>query len=81
MKKILKLVNNERKNKKVMPLKAVYCDATSIDFCEIEDFAGCAIYAYDSCNKDHAACIEGAQDHCYEYADVLGCRGAGEIDF
>jgi len=80
MKKILKLVNNERKNKKVMSIKAVGCDATSVDFCEIEDFAGCVIYAFDTCNKDYAGCMEGADDYCNVNYDLHACVGPLQMD-
>ena len=68
MRKIIKLINNERINTRLLSKKAVednaYCKADSIDICSIIDSAACYAYANDQCNKDHAACSDESWDVC-----------------
>ena len=65
-KRMLKLINNERINVRVVSKKAVsWCDSTSVDDCRNLDYAHCGTYAYDKCTvKDLAACQEHATDKC-----------------
>ena len=82
-KKLIKLINNERSNAKVLSKKAydhAYCDSTSSDTCVYIDNAACSVYATDECNKDYAACMEGAWDVCENYRDTDLCIGAGTMD-
>ena len=77
IKKILKLVNNERVNFKLVSRKA--CDSTSTDICPHIDYAACSSYAYDECSKeDYAGCYQGADDICTY--DAEACGGAGGYD-
>ena len=78
VKKVIKLVNNERVNSKLMTSKA--CDSTSIDVCVFhQDYAECRNYAYDYCVKeDHAGCYNGSDDTCT--IDTDACSGAGTED-
>lgn len=83
MKKIIKLINNERTNLTIASKKAdVACDNTSIDYCGYVDRGGCAVYAYDKCDSyDLAACFEGAHDHCEtKNYDTEACYGVGTVD-
>ena len=82
MKKIIKLINNERLNEKISSLTAyVQCDSTSGDVPGDIDQAGCAIYAYDKCSTyDLAACIQGAHDYCEGTYDTKACIGPGAVD-
>ena len=73
VKKIIKLINNERLKIKVVATKA--CDSTSSDTCSVySDNASCYLYAEDTCTKDYAGCSEGANDICtYDYqSDCIG---------
>lgn len=86
VKKMIKLINNERINPKITPRKANTCpsdlpcpDPTSIDFCMRIDYAHCTLYAVDDCNKDYAACSQGALDLC-DWTDYAACHGAGQND-
>lgn len=71
-KKIIKLINNERTNKKIISAKG--CDTTSFDECATQNYdnAHCTIYSYDQCVKgDYAACTNSSIDYCsYDHA---GC--------
>lgn len=62
--KMLKLVNNERINRKIESGKA--CDSTSIDICALEnyDLAECTLGAYDLCVKDFVGCKGDKMDYC-----------------
>lgn len=73
--KFIKLINNERVNKRLTAAKA--CDSTSFDNCEYEDYAGCVVYSYDYCGKDHAACFNHMTDICAA-RDVKTCVGYSE---
>jgi len=92
--KIIKLINDERMNRKLSARKA--CDATSTDICAEFDNAACTIGSYDmcikdfkgctnnsndySCSRDYAACTNGAYDYCSTISDVYACVGPGQID-
>lgn len=80
MKRIIKLINNERKNAKFCSQKG--CDATSTDECLSIDAARCLIYAYDKCTKDYEACMRQATDICLNIDEVTGleCIGNQTID-
>ncbi len=79
MKKIIKLINNERLAAKTAPSKA--CTSGAVDICYIVDSAHCSTYAYDDCDKDYSACHAGADDICITNKDHdIGCSGAGEVD-
>lgn len=76
-KKIIKLINNERSNKKITSVKG--CDATSNDYCYELDLGVCTVYAYDDCSKDYDGCSNGGHDLCVlDFAS--DCTGAGIID-
>lgn len=79
-KKVIKLINNERLNTKVVAAKS--CDSTSVDICSgnTYDKAQCSVYAYDDCGKDYAACYEGANDICANIDNNAPCHGAGAHD-
>ena len=69
-KKVIKLINNERKNCKISSQKA--CDIGSNDVCTYIDAAECTVYATDVCDKDYVSCYNGA--------DYTACSGAGAED-
>ena len=74
MKKIIKLINNERIHNRVRSLKAdAECSTGAVDICYNVDNIGCTIYAYDKCSTtDLTACTEGAQDICgIDYASCI----------
>lgn len=62
MKRIIKMINNERLNVKRHPQKA--CDSGSYDFCTNIDNASCVINSYDYCQKDLAPCVSNSYDKC-----------------
>ena len=86
MKKIIKLINNERKTPYIGSLKATgclpedicadpsadYCDSTSNDECLFIDLAHCRNYSNDDCLKDYRACNYRQNDYC-DYIDVSIC--------
>jgi len=78
IKRILKLINNERLTVKIKSSKA--CDSTSKDICTHldSDGVGCTLYALDKCTKDYASCSQGADDTCGH--DWNACTGAGATD-
>lgn len=63
-KKIIKLINNERRVAKVKAGKA--CSSISYDICNVDgyDVATCAAYSYDKCGKDYSRCANGTDDIC-----------------
>lgn len=79
-KKLIKLINNERLDAKIMSQKA--CAAANNDICTVEtaDKYTCTTYAYDYCGKDYSACSEGADDVCYTYDSGISCSGPGAED-
>ena len=72
--KIIKLVNNERINRRVESEKA--CDATSVDICQKYDYADCTLGSTDICVKDYAGCSNGYYDYCPEVEDYTICLGS-----
>ena len=80
MKRIVKLINDERKNNIVLSKTAQTCASTgAIDNCPKVDYAVCSLYAYDYCSKkDYAGCSEGADDTCA--IDTDACIGPGAED-
>ena len=81
MRKLIKLINNERANITLLSKKAYYdkCAADAFDLCGTIDNAVCTLYAYDYCIKeDYAACSKGADDTCY--IDYDSCHGPGAED-
>jgi hypothetical protein len=67
MKKFIKLINNERSQKKITAQLAVSvgaCDGTSFDKCTETDAAHCYSYSYDMCGKDLATCFSEQYDFC-----------------
>lgn len=78
MKKLIKLINNERLNAKINASKG--CDSTSLDTCSSPDYGNCALYAQDQCGKDYSTCAEGANDVCI-YEDRTACVGVTGYDY
>ncbi len=75
MQRILKLINNEKKNILVKGAKG--CDSTSVDYCKVADYGECTLYSYDTCGTDYSSCSAGALDGCISYTDYQGCSGPG----
>ncbi len=75
MKKIIKLINNERLDAKIESSKA--CVSTSHDVCNSSayDKAECSTYSYDQCGKDYAACYNYGYDLC-TVTDTDACSGS-----
>ena len=72
VKKMIKLINDERVNAKAVSAKS--CDETSQDYCYSGDFAECQVYSFDVCGtKDLAACYSHSQDVCIGEMDVTVC--------
>ncbi len=83
IKKMVKLINDERLNPKIASKKATEpdtCDSTSVDVCNVADYSDCTVYAYDWCNTDYRSCTEGADDYCFGNYDTDLCSGPGESD-
>ena len=82
MRKIIKLINNERTNEKIQSKKATYdnacCEADSVDICAVVDYVACTAYAIDKCNKDYAGCTTEAWDICDR--DFTVCS-SGQYDY
>lgn len=73
MKKMIKLINNERRTARLLSQKGCY------DTCTYVDNAKCSTYAYDHCGKDYAGCQgNAANDYCT--TDHAGCEGVGTVD-
>ncbi len=84
MKKVIKLINNERMNNKVTSVKADVtdiCAGTAIDICTLSDNATCTVGATDLCVKDYAGCSRQAVDYCAPEYDVQACMGYGTTDY
>ncbi len=77
-KKIIRLINNERMNRRIESSKA--CDATSTDVCAEKDNASCTISSYDLCIKDYKSCTNNSIDFCSSTKDFSYCS-AGETDY
>ena len=74
--KILKLINNERINKKLISAKTCN-DSTATDECSSLDYADCTLHAIDRCSKeDHGACSLYSLDICS--LDTDACSGGME---
>ena len=80
-KKLISLINNERKNIAINSAKASYgCTDGATDYSYTGvNHAFCTTYAYDVCGKDYAACFDGADDVC-SYTDTTVCFGPGVED-
>lgn len=70
IKKVIKLINDERVTLKQVSAKA--CDATSTDVCTEIDNAYCIVNSYDVCTKDYAGCSNDSEDYC-AYMDTAPC--------
>ena len=71
-KKTIRLINNERMNRKVISSKG--CDTSSTDICVSEDFSNCLIHSFDYCkSKDLAACYHDSDDYCASNGDFHAC--------
>ena len=65
VKKLVKLINNERNDRNVVPAKAADCVGQSTDTCTLHvDNATCTVNSYDVCAKDYAACYNYSYDYC-----------------
>lgn len=62
IKKVIKLINDERVSLKRASAKA--CDETSTDMCVEIDLAYCIVNSYDVCLKDLASCSYDSKDYC-----------------
>lgn len=79
MKKLVKLINDERKINTILSQTAETCVSGARDVCLAIDHAKCSLYAYDFCSKkDYAGCSEGADDTCS--IDTDACIGPGVED-
>ena len=82
MRKIIKLINNERTNENILSKKATYdnayCKSDSVDICTVVDNVACTAYAIDKCNKDYAGCTTEAWDVCDR--DFTACA-SGQTDY
>ena len=73
VKKVVRLINNERSNRKVVSVKAVGCTGVSTDICTaLFDYAICIENSYDVCGKDYAGCFNNSYDYCVGY-DTTAC--------
>ena len=79
--KIIKLINNERIDQKIISAKACEYPYAASDYCvsNAYDYAHCTTYAQDLCGKDYAACYDGADDICSNI-DTTVCNGPGVED-
>lgn len=81
MKKIIKLINNERSKATILSKKAEECTTGSYDFCNYGvDVSNCTTNAYDYCGKDYTSCREYAYDYCLYVDDDRPCSGQGASD-
>lgn len=77
IKKIIKLINDECTNAKVVSVKG--CDSNSTDHCYSDDHAECQVYSVDICAvKDLAACYYHSQDVCAFELDIGACLNQSE---
>ncbi len=71
--KLVKLINNERNDRRIIPMKADVCTGQSTDICKLyEDNAICTVNSYDVCGKDYAGCYNYSYDYC-AYIDNAAC--------
>ena len=76
MKRIIKLINNERLAAKIQASKA--CVVGSYDYCTTNvDNGTCTQNSYDLCNKDHAGCTNYSYDNG-SISDHQGCYTGSE---
>lgn len=69
----LKLINDERKSRRVLSAKACGANYTDHEDCNI-------IFAADTClSRDFSACVQ-ATDYC-KYLDQESCHGPGAYDY
>ena len=82
MKKIIKLINNERLNSAIVSKKADECTTGSYDYCtnQAHDVSACTTMSYDYCGKDYTSCREHAYDLCTQVDDDRPCSGEGASD-
>lgn len=82
MRKFIKLVNNERMNRRITSEKANTCIGTNQDVCASQsyDYAHCEVGSYDLCVKDFAACVNNSIDYCNGERDVHACIGFNSTD-
>ncbi len=71
VKKLVKLINDERNDRGIVSEKAEGCLGQSTDICT-KDYATCTVNSYDVCVKDHAGCYNYSYDYC-EYVDNTAC--------
>lgn len=73
-KKIIKLINSERVQAKIISAKG--CTENASDTCVVSNYdkAHCSDNALDYCYKDYAACYGNAYDYCSNY-DRDACYG------
>lgn len=71
VKKFVKLINNERNDRRIASAKG--CTGLNTDRCTSgEDYAECTVNSYDVCTKDYAACYNYSYDFC-ENLDTTVC--------
>ena len=79
IKKIIKLINDERLKTTAMSGKS--CDSGSTDHCYSQDQSECVIHSIDICVvKDSAGCYIGSEDVCAQVEDTYACHG-GQVDY
>lgn len=79
VKKIIRLINNERTGFKNFSGKA--CEDTSFNRCQVLDAATCTVNSYDVCTKDYAACYNKGYDFCDTTTiDYDACVGSYDYD-
>lgn len=72
VKKLVKLINNERNNRRIVSDMAQGCTIQSMDSCSYTDNARCTVNSYDVCTKDYAGCYNYSYDYC-DNLDVTAC--------
>ncbi len=77
VKRLIKLINDERKDGRLVSAKAQNCTGHSTDTCNLYvDNATCTINSYDVCGKDYAGCYNYSYDYC-AYIDNTACGDQG----
>ena len=80
VKKLVKLINNERNDRNVIPAKASSCAGQSYDNCTLnEDHATCTVNSYDVCGKDYAGCYNYSYDYCANLDNAACGDGTRDI--
>lgn len=72
VKRLVKLINDERNYRNIVPAKALGCTGFSTDSCVEKDNATCTVNSYDVCGKDYAGCYNYSYDYC-ENVDNAAC--------